>query len=115
MTTTLNIPPTTTPCPDWCDLPAGHGYDVDVPASDGSGAYARFHSCTFGEDTGADITAWARAAWGAETEDLEFEGVNIWVNGTNIGPVMSAPQARVLASHLLEAADRLDAITSGAA
>jgi hypothetical protein len=37
------IPPTSLPCPDWCGLPAGHGFEADV-----DGAVLRFHELRFG-------------------------------------------------------------------
>ncbi len=108
--TTTHIQSTTTPCPGLVRTsPPATGY-TEEPTEAGVGAYGRDHTCNFGDATGAAVTAYALAASDGTPEDVELEGIHVWINGTNSGAVMTAAQARALATNLLAAADKLDQI-----
>lgn len=115
MTTKLHIPPTATPCPDWCGQPAGHGY-IEVAGENGADSYGRSHSCSFGyADCGADVSGWATAPSDGAPERVVNVGIDVWVAGQGGLPTLSAEGARDLATDLLTAAAKLDAITAAGA
>jgi hypothetical protein len=108
MTTTLNTPSTTNPCPDWCTQPQGHGYDCvmrDLPC--------REHIWDQDDPTGATVCGWGFQTGDGET--VEMDGVTVWIRGNAGGPEITAAEARDLAASLLVAADKLDAITADGA
>jgi hypothetical protein len=107
MTITLNIPSTTNPCPAWCTRPAGHGYDS---RSIEHGAPVRDHTIDSGHDTGASIAASGHQT--GEGESVDTPTITVWVRGDAHDSEITAAEARDLARHLVEAADKLDGITN---
>ncbi len=116
MTYIDSTPITINPCPDWCTLPAGHGYDSRIIASD--------NLCRLHIVAGRDITT-DRAAASVDIEALEEASADgqqvlsittpsLLVSGMLEGEAFGAVQARQLAAALLDAADRLDEITGEA-
>jgi hypothetical protein len=115
MTTNDESRRTTTPCPDWCELPAGHGY-TEVPGAAGAGTYGRSHSCSFGgfDGLGTQINAWAAALSDGAPEHVTIGGIFVGIDETVLGP-LTATQARKLAADLEAASRKHDEITGQAA
>lgn len=102
---------TTNPCPTWCTLPAGHGYD-----SEDTTCVTRVHSRDFGDVAGVykEIAASVslNAAENATHGDhrvlnLDEPLISVYSDGDE----MTGPQAREMAAKLVAATDKLDQVT----
>ena len=86
------------PCPAWCELDDGHGWDLNDPG-------VRTHSRHLSEHVHLSLL-----------EDVAANPPNapaVWVN---VDPHdMTAAQVRMLAAELLNAADELDELHEGRA
>ena len=85
---------TTTPCPAWCTLEPGHGYDLARVDSD-----TRFHEHLFGEVDRGDRIAAAVALLAEENVTMGGGGVVISVEAARLvlesdGKGLTADQAR---------------------
>ncbi len=123
MTTTSIFPTVDRPCPPWCKLPKGHGWD-------GAGADVGGVSRGHGSAQLAEGEHWSvnlyllecapatmnfeNGIWDGEVVDA---GASYFPGGALIsldedghgGPMLTATEARRAAAALLNAADRLDA------
>jgi hypothetical protein len=105
---------TANPCPDWCTLPAGHGYD----SQDGSGMFrGHEHSTGWLREPSGDGTvsmfvaiesleALRSTGSGVHVEVVDPPHISLDSNDGN----MSSRQAREVARMLLEAAAKLDEV-----
>jgi hypothetical protein len=107
-----SYPQTIPPCPSWCTLPAGHGYD----SIDYHGALVRSHACTFGypviasvELTQTETTAPCTSPDVASCAvcDPVVPELHVYAD-----EALTGPQARALAGWLLQAADAWSAARS---
>jgi hypothetical protein len=114
--TIISTPPTSVACPDWCTDEPGHGYEWETK----DGHDGRHHHRDFGdaEETVAAIVTEALYTGGRELNAGPW--IEVWVHGCPIEalPVgdhdhMTAQEARLLGTRLLEAADELERIQSG--
>jgi hypothetical protein len=105
---------TTNPCPNWCTLPAGHGYD-----SEDNQTMYRGHEHEIGHLTGPSIGTGNRVSAYVAVESLEalrITDTGMHVEETDPPHIvldtkdygLSGPQAREVARMLVEAADRWD-------
>ncbi len=95
--------PTVIPaCPDWCTLPAGHGYHSYDVGADLPITHLRDHVGFTGEHVQVDATE--RNQDGTVTVDVPTAFVNIEAD-------LDAAALRALAAELLEAADVLDRLS----
>lgn len=108
--------PSPPPCPSWCQLPAGHGFDS---TTFDNGHLARFHERPISswkwtprhspqpQAASVAITA-MEIAEGNDGPVLECQPPTVSV--TTDGLDVTGPQARQLAASLLDAADAWDAV-----
>jgi len=105
-------PPTSgLPCPSWCDLPAGHGFD----SIDGDGSLWRAHQRVFRDFEFCDldgnrfsVRVWMSEAQNASSDEGPVLGrlpLEITADRTE---GLTGPQARQVAAALLDAADAWD-------
>lgn len=103
---------TTTPCPSWCEQPAGHGYDM----GDCEGE-SRAHSRDLGNlfrstgrlAVGLSLSAEEMVKLGPDGVVVTLEPVQINLEADGNG--LTGPQAREVAARLLAAADLWDQVT----
>jgi len=103
------LPTVNRPCPPWCELPTGHGWNdhgINVVGDDGRG-----HGYTLGTIEGCDLSV------GLSTFESSLRGgpstfspVVIEIDG-RVGEEVTAKQARDLAAALMEAARIIEAAT----
>ena len=99
-------------CPDWCALPAGHGFDRI-----GAGL-SRFHRRevatvdTEEGGTGAIRLNVECLESGQHEQDVEQTPLSVCVYDYREGDDLTGPEARQLAAALLNAADEWDRITT---
>ncbi len=96
------LPTVDRPCPPWCELPAGHGWDSYETET---GRELRGHGRGLGAHTGLGVTEYADEPGITGTPSLHVyvEEVKDWASA----------DVRALAAELLNAADELDKVTSG--
>lgn len=120
MNETVSHPTSMHPCPYWCTLPRGHGYDGQEA---GTANLVRSHVGE-GHDTvlsgiaGSDhIVNVDLAAMETASPDggrvLAVTPVELSVLGYREGDALDAAAARRLAAALLDGADRFDEVTGG--
>ncbi len=123
MTDTSIFPTVNRPCPDWCTLAPGHGWDgadIGTVTRGHGGILARTERWTVElyllEKADAQVVLDEHGRW----EDIEGQpGPSQYPDGPliDIGPpaagseLMTGPEARALAAALLEAADAWDKAT----
>lgn len=88
------------PCPDWCEEPAGHQYEL----LDEDAVQCRYHSKAFG-DTDEDVIVEAAAlgTWRPGAEDLAEPLISAWLGGESVLEDLTVERARELGSQLLVA------------
>ena len=119
---TDHTPTTTLPCPDWCTLPVGHGFDS--LAEDGNGNLSRFDSRSIGPEnlTAGGVDGGRLETVSVSVEMLEVaspdesrvirtDSIYLAVAGYRENTELDSTQARQLAAALLNAADEWDRIT----
>ena len=106
ITTTTDLPTVNRPCPHWCELGYGHGWDAEDTAAD---LAARGHGLIIGLIEGGRVGV---SITNLETSHGEgpstFTPVSIMVDAPPTGAELSTWQARQLANLLLLAADRVN-------
>ena len=103
---TLTTPTINRPCPDWCEIQHGHGWEdhgIAVEGDDGRG-----HSTTLETIEGCNLSV------GLSTFETSLRGgpstftpIVIQIGG-RVEEEVTAPQARQLAAALLKAAEAID-------
>jgi len=107
-TTNANgLPVVHRPCPSWCEMPAGHGWD----SQDGPDIEMRVHALLIGEIDGGSSNVSIEALeictrGGAST----FTPTTITVDSRTSDAELTVAQARQLAALLVLAADRVAAL-----
>lgn len=100
------FPPVTAPCPPWCELPEGHGYEND-------GDFVRAHTRIFDAGrTGASVTAWTEALSAGGPEVTGGPEISVRIDN-DLSEPLTPHDARTLAKQLSAAADAADAIVTG--
>lgn len=101
---------TTNPCPAWCTMPDGHGYDATGYPPDGTpNAWEfRIHSCTIAAaGTGGVDVIQGEQLYSDGRVELQAPEINPPENGREN---LTGPQARAVAVALVKAADLWDTI-----
>ena len=91
---------TALPCPEWCDEPAGHRYEL----LDEHAVQCRYHSKTFGDtDEDVIVEAAAMGTWRPGAEEVAEPLISVWIGGESALEDLSVEHARELGSQLLVA------------
>ena len=101
-------PPTSVPCPDWCETGQGHGYDM--LGGDDREDPCRHHRRVFGDERGdlfVDVVA--TGTWTAGGEDVDDLALSAWIDGNVALDDITLARARELGNLLIAAADWNDA------
>ena len=107
-TTNANgLPTVDRPCPHWCELPAGHGWDSGTECVDDS----RGHGLTIGDVPGGHCGV----SIGTIEDSINggpstFTPVTIGVDSPPSGSELTAVQAKDLADLLRQAVDRVESL-----
>lgn len=105
----FTAPPTAVPCPDWCTMPDGHGYEVE-DEHDHPGRYHTFRpQVDINKNAYADLSV--EAYWVGEGEMHRSPHISVVIGGDAHDHIIESPaEARDLAMTLLVVADKLEAI-----
>jgi hypothetical protein len=107
-TTNANgLPTVDRPCPPWCELKTGHGWDCGTEGVDDS----RGHGATVGDvDFCEASVSFGNIESSAYSGPSTFSPVVIEVDSKPSGAELNAYQARQLAALLVLAAERVEAL-----
>ena len=98
-----DVTATSLPCPPWCAMRPGHGFD----STSWEGNLARVHSRTIGDGyASVDLVQLETAAGpGGPVDKSEPPDLTVWIGGESCDKPLSGAQARELAVLLVRAAD----------
>jgi hypothetical protein len=98
--------PTSVPCPDWCELHAGHGSEYELPWEE---ELHRTHERYFGDEDGRARVEVLASEWAAGVDGPLVRSGGPWIYLPEERR-LDGPGARAYAAALAEAADLLEEI-----